>query len=67
MSTRTHQCPGHGCEVQVPAAKLMCPACWGQVPRPLQQEVYGAWDRGRGRGTLRHLRAVESAIGAVTP
>jgi hypothetical protein len=67
VSKRTHECPGHGCEAVVGAAKLMCPGCWGQVPGPLQREVYAAWDRGRGRGTLRHLQAMKAAIGAVTP
>lgn len=63
----THKCPGHGCERQVGPGKLMCPACWGQVPKPLQREVYSAWNGGRGRGTLRHLSAVRAAIEAVTP
>jgi hypothetical protein len=67
VSAPAHQCPGHGCEKQVPAAKLMCPGDWAQVPEPLRREVYAAWDRGHGRGTLRHLRAVQAAIGAVTP
>ena len=63
----THQCLGHGCDEQVAASKLMCPGCWAQVPEPLQREVYAAWDGGRGRGSLRHLRAVRSAVEAVTP
>lgn len=67
MSGSTHQCPGHACEARVPEARLMCPECWDQVPEPLQREVYSAWARGRGRGTLRHLQAVRAAIGAVTP
>jgi hypothetical protein len=67
MSAAPHKCPGHGCQATVPGTKLMCPLHWGQVPEPLQAEVYSAWDRGRGRGSLRHLQAVRSAIGAVTP
>lgn len=63
----THKCPGPVCEAEIPAAKLMCPGHWAEVPGPLQREVYAAWDRGRGRGTLRHLRAVQAAIEAVTP
>ena len=62
-----HRCPGHGCGEQVPPAKLMCPQCWAQVPRDIQREVYAAWDRGRGRGSERHRRAVAAAVGAVTP
>lgn len=63
----THQCPGPRCEAQIPKTKLMCPEHWVQVPEPLQREVYSAWDRGRGQGTLRHLRAVRAAVEAVTP
>lgn len=63
----THTCPGPRCSVQVPPAKLMCPEHWVQVPKPLQQEVYSAWDRGRGRGTQRHAQAVRAAVEAVTP
>jgi hypothetical protein len=62
-----HKCPGHDCEAQVTAGKLMCPACWRQVPADLQDEVYAAWNRGRGRGSLRHLRAMQAAIKAVQP
>lgn len=67
MTPGTHKCPAPGCEAQIPAAKLMCPDDWAQVPTPLKQEVYAAWNRGHGRGSLRHLRAVQAAIGAVTP
>ena len=61
-----HKCPADGCEARVPAGKLMCPADWAQVPKPLQAEVYAAWDRGRGRGSQRHVRAIKAAIEAVT-
>jgi hypothetical protein len=67
MPDTMHKCPGHACEARVPRGKLMCPGCWAQVPKPLQAEVYVAWARGRGMGSLRHLRAVRAAIGAVTP
>lgn len=62
-----HECPAPGCKTEVSAAKLMCPAHWAQVPKPLQTEVYAAWDRGRGRGSARHLHAITAAIEAVTP
>ena len=62
-----HKCPGPGCTVQVSPGKLMCGPHWAEVPAPLQAEVYAAWDKGRGRGTLRHLQAVRAAIGAVRP
>lgn len=63
----THKCPGHLCKAQVPRNKLMCGGHWGQVPGPLQREVYAAYDRGRGAGTPRHMRAVTAAISAVNP
>jgi hypothetical protein len=67
MKTATHKCPGHECQEQVAAGKLMCAAHWGEVPPQLQAEVYEAWDRGRGRGSLRHLAAVQAAVEAVRP
>jgi hypothetical protein len=66
-NSSTHECPGYECENQVSGSQLMCRGCWGQVPPPLQREVYAAWDRGHGRGSLRHLRAVTAAIESVTP
>lgn len=67
MKVRTHQCPAPGCKAEIKASKLMCADDWGQVPEPLQQEVYAAWNRGKGRGTLRHLQAMMAAVEAVTP
>jgi len=66
-TTATHKCPGPGCEEQIAVGKLMCGPHWDEVPAPLQAEVYAAWDRGRGRGSLRHLQAVRAAIEAVRP
>jgi hypothetical protein len=66
VTARTHQCPAPHCKAEITASKLMCADDWAQVPKPLQQEVYSAWDHGKGRGTLRHLRAVRAAIEAVT-
>lgn len=67
MSTASHKCPGPACEEQVAPGKLMCGPHWSEVPAPLRSEVYAAWDRGRGRGSLRHLRAVRAAVEAVRP
>lgn len=34
----------------------MCPACWQRVPKPLQNNVYRAWDRvQRGQGSKPYL------------
>jgi hypothetical protein len=63
----THKCAAPSCEAQVPHAKLMCAADWSQVPRPLQREVYAAWDRGRGIFSDRYAEARRAAIDAVTP
>jgi hypothetical protein len=62
-----HKCAAPECAVQVPTAKLMCGPDWAQVPKPLQQEVYAAWDRGRGVFSDRYAQAREAAIAAVTP
>jgi hypothetical protein len=61
----THKCPGPGCEERIAVGKLMCGPHWAEVPEPLQAEVYAAWRRGKGKGTLRHLEAVLAAIEAV--
>jgi hypothetical protein len=63
----SHKCPAPDCDVSLQGAQLMCPPHWRQVPRPLQQEVYAAWNHGRGIGTERHWRAVRAAKQAVTP
>jgi hypothetical protein len=47
---------------------VMCRVCWGQVPAPLQREVYAAW---RARKAMdpdtwpRHEAAKEAAIESV--
>jgi hypothetical protein len=58
----THECPGPGCEVQVPAHMLACSRHWYQVPRPLRTAVWRAWDNGAGAGTPAHTEAMRRAI-----
>ena len=63
----THDCPRPGCGQQVPRSRVMCADDWSQVPKPLQREVYAAWNRGRGIFTDRYAVARQAAIDAVTP
>ena len=62
-----HICPGPECHTEVPRRKLACVPHWGQVTGPHQRAVYAAWDQGRGAGTMKHLRAMSTAIGDMTP
>lgn len=67
-------CPT-GCGRNVAPGKLLCPACWGRVPRDVQREVYRTWREYRGtrvtdvmglastRAAYREAR--DKAIGAV--
>jgi hypothetical protein len=61
----THQCPGPGCGEEVGSSRLMCPACWYRVPKPLRRALYVAWNRGAGAGTPAHRAAMRAAISAV--
>jgi len=61
----THQCPGPRCDAGVDSSQLMCPAHWGQVPKPIRRAVWICWDRGKGAGTLAHAAAIRTAIAAV--
>ena len=61
----THQCPGPACAEQVDPSRLMCPACWGQVPKPVRRGVHIAWNRGAGLGTRAHQAAIRLAVAAV--
>lgn len=63
---RTHRCHGRrGCAAEVAESKLMCLTCWRLVPEDLQQRLYAAWNRGRGRGTDAHSEAMLACRRAV--
>lgn len=62
----THECPGPGCAEQVAPDRLMCAACWPQVPKPVRRAVWIAWNRGAGAGTPAHQAAMRAAIAAVS-
>jgi hypothetical protein len=61
----THQCPGPGCTEEVDSSRLMCPACWYQVPKPIRRAVHVAWNRGAGVGTPAHRAAMRLAVAAI--
>jgi hypothetical protein len=63
----THECPGPGCEAQVPYEVLACSRHWYQVPKALRTAVYRAWANGAGAGTVAHTRAIEAAIARMRP
>lgn len=66
-----HTCKAPGCTQQIPAALLMCPRHWAQVPRNIQIRVTGAWRAlARSTDSEHHAAwraAAEEAIAAVTP
>lgn len=41
---------------------LMCPACWAQVPQPVQRRVYAAWTPGSIRQSPEWTAAVDAAL-----
>jgi hypothetical protein len=63
----SHDCPGPGCERQVPSSQLACSRHWYQVPEPLRQAVYRAWNRGKGTGTAEHRQAMLAAVDTMRP
>lgn len=67
MDTLTHKCPGPGCEAQVRSSMLMCRADWYRVPKTLRDDLWAAWDGGRGSGSEEHRDAMLAAIGSLTP
>ena len=63
----THDCPGPGCEAQIPYEMLACSRHWYQVPKALRTAVYRAWDHGLGAGTQAHSVAIKAAIDRMRP
>jgi hypothetical protein len=61
----THKCPGPGCTEEVDSSRLMCPACWYQVPKPIRRAVHIAWNHGAGAGTPAHRGAIRLAVAAI--
>jgi hypothetical protein len=61
----THLCPARGCPLRVPRNKLVCLTHWQMIPRTLRNELWRAWDSGRGVGTEAYTLAALAAIKAV--
>lgn len=57
-----HRCPVNGCTEDVPGHLLMCGAHWRLVLPSLKRALYRAWDRGIGRGSGAHHRAMQQCI-----
>jgi hypothetical protein len=62
-----HNCPGPGCDAQVPYDMLACSRHWYQVPRPLRIAVYRAWADGAGAGSAEHVAAMDAAVARMRP
>jgi hypothetical protein len=62
----SHECPAPGCRQPVTPDRLMCPADWREVPKPLQGAVWAAWRNGAGAGTAAHKAACKAAVRSVT-
>lgn len=62
-----HECPGPECGKLVPDEMLACPRHWYQVPKPMRDAVYKAWNRGAGAGSAAHYNAMLAAIGRMHP
>jgi hypothetical protein len=61
-----HMCPAGPCQRQVERDKLMCPAHWQRVPRPVQNAVHATWRGGAGEGSLAHHSAMTAAVRAAS-
>jgi hypothetical protein len=61
----THQCPGPNCNEQVDPSRLMCPAHWAQVPKPVRRAVWITWNHGTGAGAPTHRAATRLAVAIV--
>jgi len=63
-----HPCPT-GCGDSAATGKLMCPLCWREVPKHLQQEVYRTWRAYDRRPSDAHWSsyrdAYDAAVGSV--
>jgi hypothetical protein len=46
---------------------LACGGHWYQVPRPVRNAVWRAWDNGGGAGSAEHTAAIQAAIGTMRP
>ena len=61
----SHECPAKGCTKAVSDSMLMCRPHWYMVPKPLRNDVWGAWANGTGAGSAEHSEAILAAVDAV--
>lgn len=61
MTVGAHKCPAPGCEKAIPRHMLACRQHWFQIPKPLRDDVWAAYDNGRGMGSAEHSVAVAGA------
>lgn len=57
-----HKCPIDKCATNLSDALLMCADHWRCVPRPMQREVYAAYNRGKPPDREQLLRVQMKAI-----
>lgn len=62
-----HICPAPQCDARIPFNMLACRRHWYQVPKPLRDAVWRAWDNGRGAGSAEHTAAIFAAIARMRP
>lgn len=55
----THECPGVGCQRQVPRHLFACPGCWSRLPAVLQRRITSSYRR---RAHDEHVRAMLLAV-----
>jgi hypothetical protein len=58
----SHLCPARGCRFEVPDSKLMCPADWRRVPRPIQKAVTAAHANGTETALITAQQAAITAV-----
>ena len=60
-----HKCPIIGCERVPEQGHLMCKPHWFMVPQSLRNDVWKAYDHGRGLLSEAYAKARDAAIGSV--
>lgn len=60
-----HPCPVRHCTGQLGPSVFICHDQWQMVPKPLRDEVWATWDRGRGKDSDEFRAAVRAAAESV--
>jgi hypothetical protein len=64
MSASTRECPVEGCTNQHDRSLLMCRPHWFMVPKPLRDELWGAYRSTEGILGERYSKARDACIAA---